>query len=333
MSIKKAVGMGGGAILGAAFGGPSGALMGAQLGGGMADGFTTGSDRGRSQRDFNRAAFPGTTPWEHLGSSAGAANTQAANQSKVADRQMQSNERIAKLQATNQQEVARLEALAGTARTILSTGNDGGSKDLASAFLREAGIDLPLPHIGGSGANQFNTAQESVNVQGIIANASTRQAAVSELNAENNRIMSDIQQQAVDLDRRKHDERWSVEKAEVMSRTGLNEANARFQALGYSGRELLGLNNAIEEMGGLWNALNSPAGKLAVGRELSKLAQEAVRAVGNVASTRAAARSREGIAAADRRSRERPTHETSRQSEYWTPEGQRRIDRDRYIDR
>lgn len=188
----------GGALLGGLTAGPGGALSGAAKFGAMgysagsmiegpraAGGITSGVDAGTFAREYYDTAFPGTNPWERLGTS------QPGGQIAVAEKQAKQQAQNVKSQTDAQKTNAMLQATTSTSNTVLQTdtqkrlaeikaGETAVQAGVASGSLDKVDRLRDFILTGNSGVTGRTEAQID---KGRMADSAQMQAMAAELNS------------------------------------------------------------------------------------------------------------------------------------------------------
>ena len=211
------------------------------------DSFRGPKKQGQDLRNFQEQAYPNTTPWERLGASSGGAQTQASASRSNVQAQIASSERIAKLQTTSQQEIAKLEAMATLAREAMSQGNDPQSLGRASSLMQTVDPNFNIPDVS---SNFSQPTHNKWSLQDRTVAAMEAGAITNRERLDIDRTTNNLRAAAVALDARIHNERFPVERQLSEARAFFARVQGEMHRLGFSGAELRGLQNLIDDEGG-----------------------------------------------------------------------------------
>lgn len=159
----------------------------------------TGKSLGKEQADYMDAAYPGTNPWERLGTG------QGGSAGGVAERQQKLTERLQGRTLSTQKEIARINALASVAGPVTAQ-----FPEMARPILAQI-----APQMRGPGA-----ARRALSLERFAHDKrmDTWSREIEESKVDVNRFVADLRKAAVDLDHSRFDLDQSVKRFEMATK-------------------------------------------------------------------------------------------------------------------
>lgn len=229
-----------GRAVGSYYGGPIGGAVGGAIGDEVKSGLTkpgpTGAEAGKQSRDYLNAAYPGTNPWEQLGTSA------PGGAMSISERQQSTQRAVAKNQVGAQTSIA-----ANQVRT---------AKEISDNVIQK---DRDIADIHGRATAVNNAGHIGIGQVTAMGNYITgKETAQSSISGESTQRVSALAQR---LDSWTRANALILKKTEVAAAIGRgagNPATAALQALAYQAFQMgTNKNDLLAEMDRSYNKLRA----------------------------------------------------------------------------